>query len=105
MITAYIYKDKSKVRFSTVKLDLLPEKVVFNFKNKSFCITKYEILEYFILNNKITLKMKNIGIRPPVVVIIETIKITDLNIIESHLKSCIDEKNNKTTLNPIFGNK
>jgi len=105
MITAYIYKDKSKVRYSTVKLDLLPEKVVFNFKDNSFCITKYEMLEYFILNNKITLKMKNIGTRPPVVVVIEAIKMCDLKIIDLHLKSCMDKKNSKTTFNPMFANK
>lgn len=105
MISAYIYKENSKDRFSTVNLDLLPEKVVFNFKEETFPISKNEILEYFILKNKITIKMKNIGNRPPFVVIIEPNKINDLKIIDAHLKSFTDDKNNKTILNPLFKNK
>ena len=104
MITAYIYKKNSKVRYSTVRLNLLPEKIIFHFKQQSFCISQNEIHDYFILGNKITLIMENIGLKSHFTVIIETNNESDLEIIDKHIKSCVDKSINKAVINPIFYN-
>ena len=79
MITGYIYKENTKERFSTVKLDLLPEKIVFHFLKNSFPINKEQIIEYMVNKNRITIKMQNIENRSPLVVTIENVTVKDFN--------------------------
>jgi hypothetical protein len=103
MITANLFKDGERQKFSLVKLDLYPNKIVFVFKEKSFSILFNELLEYNISTNKIIFKIKTGRINRPLVVSVQPIQKNKLGTIIQHLENNFGiKKESKEVINPMY---
>ena len=103
MIPAILFKEEECQKFSLVKLDLYPNKIIFVFKKKSFSILFEELIEYNVSTDKIIFKIETIRRNAPLTISVQPIHKNKLSVILKHLENNFGlKKELKDTFNPIF---
>jgi len=103
MIPAILFKEEECQKFSLVKLDLYPNKILFVFKQKIFSILFEELIEYHVSTDKIIFKIETTRINAPLIISIQPIQKNKLSVILNHLENNFGlKKELKDTFNPMF---